>query len=419
MRPVGSILTLAVLLTGSASAQSALRRPNIDSFLRAAWPGFAGNAQHTAGAPARSQSFGQILWQTPVDLAPQYDSEGELLIHYGSPVITSQNTVIVPVKTGATGGFRLDAHKASDGSLVWSATTDYILPSADWTPEFGPTLTTVGPAGTRLYYPGAGGTVYYRDDPDAADGASGQIAFYGLTNYEANRAAYNSAVTINTPLTADADGNIYFGFLVAEHAPGGLASGIARISATGQGTWISAASAASDSAITQVVYNCAPALSGDLKTLYVAVSNGYNGAGYLLAVDSASLQRVARVELIDPATGMDALLSSDGSASPTVGPDGNVYFGVLESSGENHYRGLPAVKEWCINSAVVDPASGSILAGSEDGTLYRWNLSTNTFSERIVLTPGLGEAYTPTIVGPDGLVYAIHNATLFVIANAH
>jgi len=31
------------------------------------------------------------------------------------------------------------------------------------------------------------------------------------------------------------------------------------------------------------------------------------------------------------------------------------------------------------------------------------------------LTPGLGEAYTPMLVGPDGIVYAINNATLFAV----
>jgi hypothetical protein len=86
----------------------------------------------------------QIRWQTPVDLQPQY-SGAELLIHYGSPVAASLNTVIVPVKTGATGGFRVDAHAAGDGSLIWSLPSDYILPANDWTPEFGPTLTTGGP----------------------------------------------------------------------------------------------------------------------------------------------------------------------------------------------------------------------------------------------------------------------------------
>ena len=31
---------------------------------------------------------------------------------------------------------------------------------------------------------------------------------------------------------------------------------------------------------------------------------------------------------------------------------------------------------------------------------------------------GVGEAYTPTFVGPDGSVYAINNATLFVVGFA-
>ncbi len=74
-----------------------------------------------------------------------------------------------------------------------------------------------------------------------------------------------------------------------------------------------------------------------------------------------------------------------------------------------------AVREWCINTAVVDPFTHSVLAGSEDGVLYRWDLATNAFSESITLTPGIGEAYTPTIAGPDGQVYAINNATLFAV----
>ena len=74
-----------------------------------------------------------------------------------------------------------------------------------------------------------------------------------------------------------------------------------------------------------------------------------------------------------------------------------------------------AVREWCINAAAVDPFTDSIIANCEDGKLYRWDLATNTFTEAITLTPGIGEAYTPTIVGADGTVYAINNATLFAV----
>src|SRR5262249_53154645 len=50
-----------------------------------------------------------------------------------------------------------------------------------------------------------------------------------------------------------------------------------------------------------------------------------------------------------------------------------------------------------------------------DGKLYRWDLRTNSFSESMTLTPGLGEAYTPTAIGPDGTVYAINNGILFAV----
>jgi len=56
-----------------------------------------------------------------------------------------------------------------------------------------------------------------------------------------------------------------------------------------------------------------------------------------------------------------------------------------------------------------------LCGNSEDGYLYRWDLTTNAFSERILLTSGFGEAYTPTSIGPNGQVYAVNNAVLFAI----
>ena len=50
--------------------------------------------------------------------------------------------------------------------------------------------------------------------------------------------------------------------------------------------------------------------------------------------------------------------------------------------------------------------------------LYRWDFATNTFTESISLTNGIGEAYTPTVIGVDGTIYAIANGILFVIGAA-
>jgi len=239
------------------------------------------------------------------------------------------------------------------------------------------------------------------------------------------------------------------------------------------------------------------------------------GFGYLLALDSQTLTTIRAVRLIDPATGFDAEIPDESSASPTVGPDGDVYFGVLEANFPAHndrgwllhfnsdlsqqkitgsfgwddtpsivpasavpsYKGtstyllmskynnyadrggdgvnkiaildpnatesdpiIPAVsvmnevltikgvtpdpafptfpgavREWCINTAAVDPISKSVLANSEDGKLYRWDLTTNSFSQVITLSAGIGEAYTPTVIGTDGTAFAINDAVLFAI----
>src|SRR5579871_3461071 len=69
-------------------------RPGAAQLLQNGWNGYARNAQHTAQAPAAAQPINRIRWSTPVDQAPQYTGN-DLFIHYGSPIITARNTVIV------------------------------------------------------------------------------------------------------------------------------------------------------------------------------------------------------------------------------------------------------------------------------------------------------------------------------------
>jgi hypothetical protein len=476
-----------------------------------AWWTFGRDPQHSSLGAIAAQDLNRVLWTTPVDLAPQYSGTA-LYIHYGSPVITSHNTVLTGVKTGPAGGFRIDARAGANGSLIWSALSDYVLPQRSWTPSYNLTLTTAN----RVYAPGAGGKLLYRDDADSAAGTIQTAVFYGMATYNAAPATYDANVLINTPLVSDAAGTVYFGFNVIGATPAGLSSGIARLAADGSGNWVDAAAAAGDAAIGQMATNSAAALSGDGQTLYVAVNSAPNPpaqqTGYLLALDSSTLATKAKVRLLDPATGATAWVSDNSTASPTVGPDGDVYFGVLESNAPAHnYRGwllhydgaltltktpgsfgwddtasiVPAsmvpgyaggsayllmckynnyggvgsgdglnrvvvldpsasqtdpisavpvmkevlsrlgptadpdypggVKEWCINVAAVDPLTRSVLVNSEDGHLYRWDLPTNLFTQVIPLDSGLSESYTPTAIGPDGVVYAINNAVLFAV----
>lgn len=478
-----------------------------------AWWGFGRDAQHSALGGIATQDLNRISWSTPVDLAPQYQPNGALLIHYGSPVVTSMNTVVVPVKTGATGGFRYEARSGGNGGLIWSANSDYVLPAHNWVPSYNLALSTAN----RVYAPGAGGKLLLRDNADSATGTVTTAVFYGAAAYNANPAAFDDTVFINTPITVDSAGNAFFGFVVTGSNPAGLTSGIARISAAGVGSWASAAALAADAAIAKVAMNCAPAVSPNLATLYFAVNQaavaGTVQAGYLIAVDAATLALKGRVRLRDPIDGGLARISDDGTASPTVGPDGEVFYGVLEGTFGTHngrgwllhfdatlalkrppagfgwddtasvvpramvssYTGTAAyllmvkynnyygagsgdgmnrvavvdptdvqldaissvlimkevltivgptfasgtsgpVEEWCINTAAVDPVTRSILVNSEDGYLYRWSMASNTFTQKIRLTSGIAESYTPTAIGADGAVYAINNAVLFSIA---
>src|SRR5262249_14664519 len=132
---------------------------------------FGGNAQHTGIFSPPAQNLNAIPWKTPGDLNPQL-SGGDLFIHYCTPLVTANNTVIIPVKTGATDGWEIQAYDGATGTLKYTLTTDYTLPPHNWTPSYAPLL-----VGTRLYYAGAGGTVYYVDNVDSTPTTPVQLAF--------------------------------------------------------------------------------------------------------------------------------------------------------------------------------------------------------------------------------------------------
>jgi hypothetical protein len=284
-------------------------------------------------------------------------------------VVTTNNTVVIPVKTGATGGYRVEGRNGVSGALIWSANTDYVTPPRNWIPPYSPLLTPQG----RLYVQGAGGKLLMRTDGDATSGNLTPQVFYGATSYNTNPAAFDATVFINTPLTADAQGNIFFGFQVTGTNPAGLVSGIARVTPNGTGTWVGVAAAAGDPTIVKPVMNCAPALSNDGTTVYIAANRGATSAtqnGVLLALNSTTLATRASVALLDPNLGGPARLSDDGTAAPVVGPDGRVFYGVLERTFGTHNArgwllqfdaalnpvGVPGSFGWDVSPSVI-PAS--------------------------------------------------------------
>jgi hypothetical protein len=488
---------------------------------------FGGNAQHTAVFEPAATDLNAIRWSTTIDRRETFTNA-----HYGSPLVTASNTVIVPVKTQGD-GFEIRFFDGRSGEpRRGTATSDYVLPAHNWIPVYQPALASVRDSRTgpvrerRLYFPGVGGTLFYLVNPDNRlpfGGRQSRVAFFGLDAFERDKAGFTSTVFVNTPLTADSLGNVFFGFRVQGSAPAPLStnqSGFARIAPDGSATYVLAGIAAGDGAITRDTHNSAPALSHDEQTLYVVAKAGTTNAyAYLLGLDARTLQTKFKVFLKDPRNNRinNASVSDDSTASPMIAPDGDVYFGILANPNNgsrgfllrfsadltvektpggfgwdstaaivpasmvpsypgpsayliftkyNNYRfgdgdgvnrialldpnttqvdphpsagGLVqmrevltvigptpdatsvsttfpnAVREWCINTAAVNPATKSIFVPNEDGRIYRWDLTRNSLSQGVVLNPGFGQPYVPTIIGPDGTVFTLNGGTLFAL----
>jgi hypothetical protein len=478
-----------------------------------AWTGFAGNAQHTAVAPVTPQPLDHVHWHVKVDHDPGNIAPDGPIAHYASPMITSANTVVVPTRFDARRGFDLIAYAGSDGTRLWRFHTDYAVPPQSriwWPPPLPATLQD----DTHAVVAAAGGTLLVRRHVNQATGGVRRIAFYGLDRWRAHRAAYRKDVFVTTPITTGPDGSLYFGFSATAAAPGGLSNGIARISPSGRSSWVSARALAGSRGA-HVALNCAPALSNDGTTAYVALVSHHQRHPVLAGFDSATLKPEYRHGLRDPQTHKPASLFENSSATPTIGPDGDVFYGVLGNpllkhdlrgwllhfdphltkvktpgsfgwdqsvsvvpaasvpsyqggssyllvSKYNNYDAGPhgdgrnelalldphaaeqdeysrvqvmrevstvlsprhpphteagARYEWCVNSVAVDPATGTAIANDEDGHLYRWDLDTGKLDESIRLNSPHGQAYTMTVVGPDGTSYAIENAILYAVGS--
>lgn len=141
-----------------------------------------------------------------------------------------------------------------------------------------------------------------------------------------------------------------------------------------------------------------PQYGGASSNLLALEYNSYGGVG------SGDGQH--RVAIVDP----------DATRADRFAPAVAVMREVITVPGITPDADYPGgVKQWCIDNAAVDPLTNSVLINGEDGRLYRWDLPSNTLSERIRMNNRHAQSYTPTAIGADGRVYAVNNARLFSI----
>src|SRR5579862_2795003 len=82
------------------------------------WSSHGHDPQHTGISTVAAQPLSSIHWQTPIDSSGEGQpggTSGPLFVHYGSPLVTAGNTVIVPVTTAA-GNYTLQAFNGTTGA---------------------------------------------------------------------------------------------------------------------------------------------------------------------------------------------------------------------------------------------------------------------------------------------------------------
>ncbi len=152
--------------------------------------------------------------------------------------------------------------------------------------------------------------------------------------------------------------------------------------------------------------NMLPGYSGSSPYLIFSKYNNYAGG------DGNGINKIA---LLDPgATQLDPHSSATGLVEMRE------LLTVLGPTPDAEYLGATyphAVREWCVNSCGVNSATHSIIAPSEDGQVYRWDLAANSLAEVYTIGTGVGEPYVPTSIGPDGAVYSINGGTVFALGS--
>jgi hypothetical protein len=306
----------------------------------AGWQGYGGNSQHNGEWLWGSDSLKEILWYASLDDDRSYYGE-YVLAHYASPCITPEDTLIHSHRftTDVEGSQNYDnwqvvGRSAKTGAGIWQFYTDYEAPlvwPSDWTTVFPMSLT----GGSTIVAAGGGGTVLERNGDAPQTIPFTRVSFYSkLANYSSSPISY-AKIKVCTPITGSEAGDIWFGYLVSGPIPAPVSErlgtgGLVHIDPLGNPTFVKVSNLGVDPALQRPALNAAPALSLDGKYVYFAICDASTYDAYLVKLNASTLQLVDSVRLLDPSmVGSGAGTINESSASPSVGPDGHVFYGVF------------------------------------------------------------------------------------------
>jgi hypothetical protein len=376
------------------------------------WPQWGQNPQHTgflavAGQSLQAKLSDQIF--DPFTSQEMAESGGGLLMHYQVPLVNGNN-VYMMFKTGTYNScdppgsgepfpcgpndWNTEIWNETDlqwqnGQLVpvWNFATDWTPVPNDyalggWEPLFQPAL-----AGSYIYVPGGGGTIYQLDQTTGA--VLQQINPFGSSE--------DPTKFVSGGLTADNQGNIYYNVMqlvvawpwdsnvvnawLVKVTPAGNATTVTYTSllpdaptvclgvfSPSQLPWPPSANAVPPNikcGSQRPGLNVAPAISLDGSTVYTVSRGHFTGrASYLVAVNSADLSlqwATSMVGILDD--GCNVLLPPDGQ------PDGCSVYGATGLDPTQNVQGAGIVSDQASASPMVAP-DASILLGVNDAYNY-------------------------------------------------
>ena len=268
--------------------------------------------------------------------------DGNFQQHYAAPIVTTDNVVIVAADCS-----RILLAIGPDNSTVWSLATGFLMPASNWYPHYQVVLAgSPGPT-QRVYFPGKGGGIRWRDNLASADPLSEGIAyFFGEAIYGSNRSFYDAEYFVNSAIVAY-NGAVYFTVRIQLDQ---LADVLVRYNASAGTFIIKTAAEIGGAGYSRFPHQYAPAFSNEFDLMYVLVGTStiFGGGGRIVAVSPMTLSVLHSAFTGDPRNpSSSCLVFDDSTASPTVAPDGDVFLGMLGFAGSgSSFRNLGWLLHW-------------------------------------------------------------------------